>query len=220
MIAPAFLVGLHAYRRLVGLDVSASEQFTLHCRSDWYEQLAGIDHRIIECRQRQLDAGVAAHRGLLTIDRFRVTVFANDQIDDHVAGENRLGQNALRRRSCLNALHFALPAGPLLALDHAHGVFGRANVEHLRLFVADDAGLLAALAADALLGCAADRLVDALEMAGQFVAARMLAPRLALRLILGFVFIRRGQRFAFAFGLNLFARYARSQIEQLQLQAA
>jgi hypothetical protein len=153
MIAPAFLVGLHAYRRLVGLDVSASEQFTLHCRSDWYEQLAGIDHRIIECRQRQLDAGVAAHRGLLTIDRFRVTVFANDQIDDHVAGENRLGQNALRRRSCLNALHFALPAGPLLALDHAHGVFGRANVEHLRLFVADDAGLLAALAADALLGC-------------------------------------------------------------------
>ncbi len=72
----------------------------------------------------------------------------------------------------LNALLFAPLAGPLLALEDAHIILSRTYVEHFGLFVADDGGLLAALAADALAGGAGDGLLDALQMAGKLVAAR------------------------------------------------
>ena len=43
--------------------------------------------------------------------------------------------------------------------------------------VADDLGFFAALTADALAGGSGDDLVDALQMHGEFVAARVLVPR-------------------------------------------
>ena len=62
-----------------------------------------------------------------------------------------------------------------------------------------------------------DDLVDACQMAGQLLPARMFAVRLS-----GSAVFRRWrlERLAFALGLHLLARYTRLQIQQLQLQIA
>ena len=83
-------------------------------------------------------------------------------------------------------------------------------------------GFLAALATDALLRCAGDDLVDTLQMR----RAVRCGPG-ACAVPFGWLLSgglgdvrRRGQRLALALGLDLFARYARLQVEQFELKIA
>ncbi len=62
----------------------------------------------------------------------------------------------------------------VFALDHANEVHRGLNAQYFGLFVADQAGLGAALAAPALLGCAGDDLFNTLQVCGQLLAAWML----------------------------------------------
>jgi hypothetical protein len=63
-------------------------------------------------------------------------------------------------------LPFALPAGPLLALEHGDAVLGGTNFAHLGLLVADHLSLLAALAAGAFLGRASNDVLHPLRCVG------------------------------------------------------
>ena len=217
VIAAALVVRLHTHRRFIGLDVSSSQQLALHRRDNRQQKLAHPQHRIVQRRQRDVNTGITPDDGLLTIERQRRAVFRNHRFHDHLIGENRLGYDALRCRSCRDSLLFAIAAGTLLPLDDAHEVLRRTNIEHLGFFVTDHPGLLAAVAAVTLLGRARDDLLDAFQMGRQILPARMLAPRLARRLVLW----RLGlERFAFALRLDFLARYAWLQIQQLQLQIA
>jgi hypothetical protein len=81
----------------------------------------------------------------------------------------------------------------------------------------DHRGLLAALAAVALVGRAGDDLVHTLQVGGKFLPARMFAARLARRLVLRRLGLKR---FARALRFHFMVRYARLQIQQLELQIA
>ncbi|MGC2576399.1 MAG: hypothetical protein WA376_02360, partial [Terrimicrobiaceae bacterium] len=84
----------------------------------------------------------------------------------------------------------AFVAGQFLALDHAHKVAGRLDLEHLLFLEANATALLSAAHAEPLLALHGNDLLAPWQMLGQGVAPGMLALREALspRRDLGFLF--------------------------------
>jgi hypothetical protein len=68
-----------------------------------------------------------------------------------------------------------LPPNSLLAFGHSHKVFGRLNIKLFRSLVADHRRFFAALAADALIGCAGDDLFDPRQLRRQLLPTGMFA---------------------------------------------
>ena len=93
-------------------------------------------------------------------------------------------------RSRDNSALRAFVAGQFLALDHAHKVAGRLDLEHLLFLEANAAALLSAAHAEPLLALHGNDLLAPWQMLGQGVAPGMLALREALspRRDLGFLF--------------------------------
>lgn len=125
-------------------------------------------------RTADIKSRIALEDRALTIKWERVAILRDDCVDDDLIGDQRLIEDAISNRSDHDAMLLAPPTGPLLALDHAHEVGGGLDVEHFALFIADDGSLLAAAAAEALIGRAGDDLFDASKMLGQRLPARML----------------------------------------------
>ena len=85
-------------------------------------------------------------------------------------------------------------------------------------FTTDHLGLPSALTATALRVCARDDFLHTFQVARQLLPARMPAAWLAE---ISVILIRPlFQRFAFALGFNLLARYTRPRIQRLELQVA
>ena len=93
-------------------------------------------------------------------------------------------------RSRDNSALRAFVAGQFLALDHAHKVAGRLDLEHLLFLEANAAALLSAAHPEPLLALHGNDLLAPWQMLGQGVAPGMLALREALspRRDLGFLF--------------------------------
>jgi hypothetical protein len=102
-------------------------------------------------------------------------------------------------------------AGALFALGHHHKVLGRLNLQLLALFIAEEAGGLTALAADALLGRAGDHPFDAGQMGRQFLPARMRRARFLGRR-------RQGHRLALALGGHFGDAHPRLDFQEFQLR--
>jgi hypothetical protein len=83
-------------------------------------------------------------------------------------------------RSRDNSALRAFVAGQFLALDHAHKVAGRLDLEHLLFLEANAAALLSAAHAEPLLALHGNDLLAPWQMLGQGVAPGMLALREAL----------------------------------------
>src|SRR3984957_15876900 len=163
-----------------------------------------------------ISSRIATQHRLLPVDRHRLAVLPDHQIDDHLLREQRFGNDALRHSGGLHTLLFATSAGSLLTLEDRHEVLHWTHIQHFGLFVTDHSRLFAALTASALFSRAGYDLLDTLQMRGQRPTAGMLAPGFALQL----VFCLRRDRLAIALGFDLFARDAWLQIQQLQLQVA
>ena len=89
-----------------------------------------------------------------------VSVFAYHRVDHRpITGQAFVDDPGWQRRG-LYSLFFARLTGAFLAFGHPDKVFSRLDIELFRTLVADEHGLFATLAADALIGCAADDLFD------------------------------------------------------------
>ena len=174
MVLALLLLRLHAAICFVGLDVAAAQQIARHPINNGDEQLAHAQHRIVDRAQRHIHAGIAPQHGLLTKQGQAVGIFADDEFDDGLIGEDRFRRDARKHRGRGHALFFALGTGALLAQKHGHIVLGRLHGQHFSPLVADDLFLFAALATSALLGRARDDLVDPFQMRWKLVAAGML----------------------------------------------
>jgi len=80
-----------------------------------------------------------------------VSVFAYHRVNHHsITGQAFVDDPSWQRRG-LYSLFFASFTGPFLTFGHPDKVFSRLDIELFRTLVADHSGLLATLAADALL---------------------------------------------------------------------
>jgi hypothetical protein len=116
---------LHAAVGFVGLDIAAGQQVALHSINDGDQQLTHAQHRVVDGAQRHVDAGVAPQNGLLTKQWQTIRIFAQDEFDDGLIGEDRFGRDTCGRGGRGHALLFAVRAGALLAHQHSHKVLGR-----------------------------------------------------------------------------------------------
>src|SRR5258708_19811320 len=160
MIFTALIMHLHIHRRLIGLDVTTSQQLLAHGAHHWLEQLADSHYPAAHRRPADVHAGLAPQNRALAVKRTVVGIFAHDGVDDDLIGNQTLVDDACRQRSGLHPLLFTLLllASPLLALGHFHEVLGRLHVENFAHFVADHHGFVSAIAAHALLRRAANDL--------------------------------------------------------------
>src|SRR5664279_737622 len=216
MILAALVVHLHTHRRFIRLDVTSTEQFAPHHACNELKHFACFHYPTVHRGAVDVDARIPLEDRALPIEWERVTILVHHGVDDHSIRDQRLGDDALWHGRNRDALLFALPAGALFALGDAHEVHGSSHVEHFALLIADDSGLFAAAAADALLGRAGDDLLDALQMRWQRLAAWMLAL-LVLLCALIFRLVRLRERLAFTFSLHFFAADTWLQFKQLQL---
>src|SRR5260370_24817876 len=201
MIFPALIMPLHIHRRLIGLDVTTSQQLLAHGAHHWLEQLADSHYPAAHRRPADVHAGLAPQNRALAVKRTVVGIFAHDGVDDDLIGNQTLFDGAVRHRVGLHPLLFTLLllASPLLALGHFHEVLGRLHVENFAHFVADHHGLFSAVAAHALLRRAGHDLFHARKIGRQRLPAGMWTP-----LPLFLVVSSRPQRLAFALRPNLF----------------
>jgi hypothetical protein len=88
-----------------------------------------------------------------------ICVLAHYRVDHQPITGQAFVNDPGRQRRTLHSLFFAPFTDSLLAFGHLYKVFGRLDIELFRSLVADDDSFFAALAADALIGCAGDDLV-------------------------------------------------------------
>ena len=67
MVLALFLVCLHPYIGLIGLDVITGEQIARHHIDDRDQQLAHAQYRIVDRAQRHIDTQIAQQDRALTI---------------------------------------------------------------------------------------------------------------------------------------------------------
>ncbi len=208
---------LHAHMCFVGLDVTAGDQIALHCVDYRNQKFSHPQHGIVDRGQGHIDVQIAHENRALTKQWERIAIFSDDEVDDGFVREDRLRRNPFRCRGGRNSLRDTSCTGALFALDHANEVHRGLNAQYFGLFVADQTGLGAALAAPALLGWASDDLFNMLQVCVQLLAAWMLLIFpwwlvLADLLLLG---LRKWTGGGFCF--DLFALHRRLVIEKVQL---
>ena len=202
VVAAPGLIALHADGGLVGLDVSAFEQVVLQDGGHGEQQFAcGHDGRI-QRAARKIDPVVSVQIGRLPVKGQMGEVFLYEHIDNHRVGELALLHDLWASGGCRdNSTLRTFVAGQFLALDHAHEVAGRFDLEDFLFLVANAAALLRAAHAEPLLAFHGNDLLAPRQMSGQGVTPGMLAlcealaPRRDLRFLLDFLRLDSGLEF-------------------------
>jgi hypothetical protein len=212
MILASSVMHLHIDRRLIGLDVGTSEQFSPHRSHYRRQQFADRHHPTAHRGPADVDAGVAQEDDALTKERIVVGIFTDDGIDDDPVRDQAPGDDPHRQRRHRYALLLTLLASPFLALDHFDEILGRLHFQHFADFVADHLRIGPAASAYALFRRAGNHPLHAGKIGGQSLAARMFAPLLLFR--------SGWQRVALALGGHFRVAHARLELQQFQLQIA
>lgn len=212
MILAAAIMHLYVDRRLIGLDITSSEQLSPHRSHHRGQHLAYHHYPAAHRSPADVYARVAQEDDALTKKRIVVGIFADDGVDDDSVRDQTLGDDPQRQRRHRYSLLFTLLAGALLSFGHFDEVLGRIDFQYLADLVADHFRFRSAVSAYALFRCAGNHPLHAGKIGGQRLAARMLAPL--------FLFWSRWQRVALALGDHFRVTDARLELQQLQLQIA